>query len=242
MKKIIKSITNTVGLDIRKISTKKRLEIDIDSDKTFTKFKKNCEPYTMTSKERLFALYQAINYIKKNNIEGDVVECGVWRGGSSMMSALTLLPDTERRLYLYDTFEGMSTPTDHDFNLVGEKAIDVWQGKAKCEADINDVKTNIALTQYPSDKVFYVEGKVEDTIPKTLPKKIALLRLDTDWYESTYHELTYLFPLLTKGGVLIIDDYGDWQGARKAVDQYISENNIQILLNRIDYTGRIAIK
>ena len=88
----------------------------------------------------------------------------------------------------------------------------------------------------------FVKGKVEDTIPKNTPEKIALLRLDTDWYESTYHELTHLFPLLSKHGVLIIDDYGHWQGARKAVDQYFGENNIQILLNRMDYSGRMAIK
>jgi hypothetical protein len=85
-------------------------------------------------------------------------------------------------------------------------------------------------------------GKVEDTIPADIPEKIALLRLDTDWYESTKHELIHLFPRLQKGGVLIIDDYGFWKGARKAVDEYFAENNIQILLNRIDDTGRMAIK
>ena len=68
------------------------------------------------------------------------------------------------------------------------------------------------------------------------------MRLDTDWYESTKHELTHLFPLLSSGGVIIIDDYGHWQGAKKAVDEYFEENNIKILLNRIDYTGRVGIK
>ena len=97
-------------------------------------------------------------------------------------------------------------------------------------------------THYPADKIKYVKGKVEDTIPATVPESIALLRLDTDWYESTAHELLYLFPLLNKGGVLILDDYGHWQGARKAVDEYIEQNKIQVLLNRIDETGRIAIK
>jgi len=83
---------------------------------------------------------------------------------------------------------------------------------------------------------------VEDTIPGTLPDKISLLRLDTDWYESTKHEMTYLFPKLVKGGVLIIDDYGEWEGARQAVDEYVNENRIQILFNRIDNTGRIGVK
>jgi O-methyltransferase len=83
---------------------------------------------------------------------------------------------------------------------------------------------------------------VEDTIPASVPEQIALLRLDTDWYESTKCELEILFPRLVKGGVIIIDDYGCWQGARKAVDEYFNKNNIAILLNRMDDTGRIGIK
>ncbi len=97
-------------------------------------------------------------------------------------------------------------------------------------------------TGYKKEKVHFIKGKVEETIPKNIPKEIALLRLDTDWYESTKHELTHLFPLLKPNGVLIIDDYGHWEGVRKAVDEYISDNNIHILLNRIDYSGRIAVK
>jgi hypothetical protein len=104
------------------------------------------------------------------------------------------------------------------------------------------VKLNIESTNYPKNLVHFVKGKVEDTIPQTMPEKIAILRLDTDWYESTYHELKHLFPKLVKGGIIIIDDYGHWKGAREAVDQYFTENGIHILLNRIDYTGRIGIK
>ena len=96
-------------------------------------------------------------------------------------------------------------------------------------------------TGYPVGNIRLLKGKVEDTIPGTMPAKIALLRLDTDWYESTKHELTYLFPLLEKSGVLIIDDYGAWQGARKAVDEYLKDNGT-VYLNRIDFTGRLLIK
>jgi len=85
-------------------------------------------------------------------------------------------------------------------------------------------------------------GPVEQTIPAVLPKSIALLRLDTDWYSSTRHELNYLFPQLVKGGVLIIDDYGYWQAARRAVDEYFAVSNTKVLLNRIDYTGRIGVR
>ncbi|MFT7483076.1 MAG: O-methyltransferase, partial [Oceanospirillaceae bacterium] len=208
----------------------------------FMEYFNKCKEFTMTSKQRLFALYEAVNYIKKHSIEGDIVECGVWRGGSSMMAALALNDDTTRGLYLYDTFEGMNAPTEDDVNMVGEAAEETWQGRDKCEAEIDEVRKNMALTKYPDQEIRYVAGMVEDTIPKTVPEKISILRLDTDWYESTYHELVNLYPKLVKGGVLIIDDYGHWQGAKKAVDQYFEENKLPILLNRIDYTGRIAIK
>jgi O-methyltransferase len=104
------------------------------------------------------------------------------------------------------------------------------------------VKKALETTGYQMEKIHFVKGMVEQTIPNSAPDKIALLRLDTDWYESTKHEMEHLFPRLSRGGVLIIDDYGHWQGARKAVDEYIKKNEIRILLNRIDYTGRIAVK
>jgi hypothetical protein len=83
---------------------------------------------------------------------------------------------------------------------------------------------------------------VEDTIPREAPAEIAILRLDTDWYESTKLELIHLYPKLSIGGILIVDDYGHWEGARRAADEYIRENKLVILFQRIDYTGRIAVK
>ena len=180
-----------------------------------------------------------------------MVECGVWKGGSTMAMALKLnrLGVEDRKIYLYDTFEGMSQPSKEDKTFYGDDATYKFEQKRIsqdssdwCNASLEEVKKNCFSTNYPQDKFFFIKGKVEDTIPKYLPSKIALLRLDTDWYESTKHELEYLFPLLEPGGVLIIDDYGHWQGARKAVDEYIQNNRLKILLNRIDYTGRIAIK
>ena len=107
---------------------------------------------------------------------------------------------------------------------------------------MESVKENISKTNYPEELIKYVKGRVEKPLPKKELKKIAILLLDTDWYESTKHELENLFPLLVKGGVLIVDDYGHWKGSRKAVDEYITKNNLKILLHRVDYTGRIAIK
>lgn len=227
-----------------------RAKPDIAADKQFMAIFAHCREHTMTSIERMYGLYQAVRYVSLQNISGDFVECGVWRGGSSMVCALTLaaLGDTQRRLYLYDTFEGMSAPTAKDLDLQGRTVDEILKERKIpqvgdwCNASLNHVKAAMATTGYPADRVTYVQGKVEDTIPAVLPERIALLRLDTDWYESTYHELTHLYPRLAPHAPLIIDDYGHWQGAREATDQYFAENGVRMLLNRLDYTGRIGIK
>ncbi|WP_051633055.1 TylF/MycF/NovP-related O-methyltransferase [Thermonema rossianum] len=212
---------------------------------------KKAAPYTMTSEERMVSLCRAMDYVIKNNIEGDLVECGVWRGGSSMIMAMKLLEYgiRDRKIYLYDTFEGMTPPSDVDESFQGEKAIEILKQRVKTKADpywayatLDDVKLNLQRTGIPTEQLCFVQGKVEETLPAVLPDKIALLRLDTDWYESTYHELVHLYPKLVRGGILIIDDYGHWKGARRAVEQYLQENGIKIFLSRIDYTGRIAVK
>lgn len=205
-------------------------------------------PFTMTSPERISAVCDAVRYVSKANIPGAYVECGVWRGGSSMAAALSLLAvgESKRHLYLFDTFEGMSTPSEHDVraedNLSAAALLDRSETSDKiwCRASIEDVSANMALTGYPLENITFCKGKVEDTLPAQAPDEIAILRLDTDWYESTRHELEELFPRLAPGGVLIIDDYGYWAGARKAVDEYFAGQ--PILLSRIDQTGRIAIK
>lgn len=229
------------------ISSKQKF---IDLDPEFKSYYDKVISCTMTSTERLYSLYTAVNYICENNIQGAFVECGVWKGGSSMLGALRLMAHGEisREIYLYDTFAGMSMPGEVDVKFNGDKAFDKWKSNEGEEinlwdyAPLEEVKQNIYSTGYPKNCIKFIKGKVELTIPQTLPGKIALLRLDTDWYESTYHELKHLYPLLVPGGIVIIDDYGHWKGARKAVDQYISENKIPIFLHRIDYTGRIAVK
>ncbi|MBA4197791.1 MAG: macrocin O-methyltransferase [Chitinophaga sp.] len=222
----------------------------------FEDFHKNIinkvRPYTMTSNERLYGLIEAVKYIIENKIEGDIVECGVWKGGSMMAIAETLkqLGDTNRQLFLYDTFAGMTAPTEEDVDQLNRDAnsqlkddIDkktesiVW-----AYSGLEEVKANIKKIQYPYVNIHFIEGDILQTIPAQLPGKIALLRLDTDWYESTKHEMIHLYPLLQKSGVLIIDDYGFWKGSRKAVDEYLEANKISILLNRMDETGRIAVK
>jgi len=207
------------------------------------------EPFTMTSLERRASLLGAVDHIVKHRIPGDIVECGVWRGGSMMLVALALMArgDTSRHLYLFDTFEGMSEPTAEDKGLSGESA-EAQLARTDRDhplwavASLEDVKANLAATGYPADKIHYVKGKVEDTIPQTIPQRIALLRLDTDWYESTKHELKHLYPLLSRHGLLIIDDYGHWQGARQAVDEYFAGSAQPVFLHRVDYTARLLVK
>jgi O-methyltransferase len=207
-------------------------------------------PFTMTSIHRVAALADAVEYVCRSRIPGDIVECGVWRGGSTMAAARTLirLGDKSRRLYLFDTFEGMPPPTADDLDRDGVPAralLDADAGRTGpmwARATLGDVQENLRSTGYPSDLIVFAKGKVENTIPGQAPEQIAILRLDTDWYESTAHELTHLYPRLVEGGVLIIDDYGYWQGARKAVDEYIARHKIALLLSRIDDTGRMATK
>ncbi len=208
-------------------------------------------PFTMTGPERLISLVRATDYVAKQKVEGDFVECGVWRGGSAMAMALTLnrKKDESRQLYLYDTYEGMSEPTIEDESFDGQAAENLLNSSAKedsrgvwCYSNLNEVKKNLGTTKYPEHMIHYVKGKVEDTIPGQVPDKIALLRLDTDWYESTKHEMEHLFPRLQPGGILIIDDYGHWKGCRQAVDEYLETHKIRLFLTRVDYTCRLAVK
>ncbi len=209
-------------------------------------------PFTMTSAERLYGLIESVVYIVKNNIQGSFVECGVWKGGSMMAIAETLLHlgVSDRQLFLYDTFAGMTPPTGEDVDQLNRDAASQLRKDETKKADSNiwaysslsEVKQNIATTGYPLENINFIQGDVLKTIPATMPNDIALLRLDTDWYESTKHEMEYLYPKLQQKGVLIIDDYGFWKGSRKAVDEYISEHKLTILLHRMDETGRSAIK
>ncbi len=250
MKRIVNRILSKFGYQISKIGPKLTLPADIESNSTFMETYHLCGKFTMTSVYRMYALFQATGYISRHKIAGDVVECGIWKGGSAMMVAQTLvaLSDVRRQIFLYDTYEGMPEPTDVDIDRLGRVARNKWNENqtenhnAWCYAPLDEVKSNLARTQYPLERLMFVKGKVEDTIPTTIPQQIALLRLDTDWYQSTYHELTHLFPLLVRGGIIIIDDYNHWQGQRKAVDQYFSENNVQIALVRIDKGGVIGVK
>jgi hypothetical protein len=239
---MVRDILRRCGYDISKIANIPHDELAIINQ---------VKPFTCTSPERISSVIEAVRYLNRNQIQGDFVECGVWRGGSIMAAMLTLkqLGDTSRNFYLFDTYEGMTPPTDKDVMFDGTTAADVLANTEKkegptywCIASLEDVKRNVYSTGYPQEKIFFIKGRVEDTVPQQAPAKISLLRLDTDWYESTKHELDHLYPRLASSGVLIIDDYGHWQGSRIAVDEYFSQQAFQPIFNKVDYTGRLMVK
>lgn len=206
------------------------------------------KPYSMTSPERLNAFILATRHIVRHDIPGDIVECGVWRGGSMQACARTLLAagETERDLYLFDTYEGMTPPTAEDLRRDGRPAQELLDAQGKdrpiwAVASLEDVRAGFDTVPYPKERVHYVRGRVEDTVPGQAPEQISILRLDTDWYASTKHELEHLYSRLVSGGVLLIDDYGYWQGSRQAVDEFLDKTGEQLLLLRMD-EGRIAVK
>jgi hypothetical protein len=213
-------------------------------------------PFTMTGIARLQALVDAVRHCERAGIPGAFAECGVWRGGSVLAMILTLqeLGTSDRDIHLYDTFEGMTEPSEHDVSAIDPPALETWrdaEGRGerpwpqvfdKETFNEDAVRATLEETGYPRERLHLVAGPVEETLPAGAPDALALLRLDTDWYESTRHELDHLYPRLAEGGVLIIDDYGHWEGARRAVDEYFAEHGPRPLLARIDYTGRIAVK
>jgi len=223
-----------------------------NGDQEFARIYALCKPYTMTSIERMYALYAACRYAVEAGIPGAFVECGVWKGGSSMLIAHVLrsLGSTDRDIHMYDTYEGMPEPGSLDRNFAGEEASRTFiehargqDGSTWCNSPLEEVRGNMMSTGYPMERVHLVKGKVEETLPGQAPTgTIALLRLDTDWYSSTRHELVHLYPMLAEKGVLVIDDFGHWEGARRAVVEYFEEEGVRMLLNRVDYTGRVGIK
>jgi O-methyltransferase len=226
---------------------------EIPDDRAYAEIFDKVAPYTMTAREGLettYALFQAVKYICQNNISGDVVECGVWRGGSMMLVAYALdyFNDRSRDLYLFDTFAGMTKPSEVDTDVENVAYRQRWEditqqgGMMGFGDTVEGVKANLMLTGYPERQMHFVAGDVLQTIPATVPSRIALLRLDTDWYQSTLHELEHLYELLVPHGVLIIDDYGWCRGARKATDEFFQRHSFKPMMHRVDQGPRILIK
>jgi hypothetical protein len=241
MKSLVKRLLRQAGYELKLI---RHPDVTDREWQIYSKVKN----FTMLSLERILTNIRAVDYVSANKIPGDIVECGVWRGGSCMAMAFALI-DSSRGLWMYDTYSGMTDATDADMTHTGLKASVLLDNANRLEiperseilalASLGDVQRNMQSTGYPRSRINFVQGPVECTIPTQIPNQIALLRIDTDWYESTRHELEHLYPRLSRGGILIIDDYGHWRGAQKAVDEYFKG---KLFLHRIDYSGRLAIK
>jgi O-methyltransferase len=224
-----------------------RIKPFVDTPPSDTETYRIVKPFTMTSRFRVLELCNATRYVIRHNIPGAIVECGVWRGGSVMAVLRTLVECgiKDREIYLFDTFEGMVQPGEKDGaqerqihrEQIREDGSTDW-----CRSEMDEVRKNLETCGYPMERIHFVKGRVEQTIPAGAPTTIALLRLDTDWYESTKHELVHMYPSLVPGGVLILDDYGTWQGAYKAVNEYFAEEGKRFYLHKIDDAGRLVIK
>ena len=254
IKKIIKKILNHFNLELKTKHNPNVLTFDNSNIVKFENLYRICKKESLNiSKERFLTLYQSINYVFKNDIQGDFVECGIFKGGSSMMMAHMLAEQFQsqknQKIWMYDTFEGMANASKYDENIDNQKAF-IELDRIKKKENLNDIwayssldyaKNNLKKTNIDEDKLIYIKGLVEETLYKRKPKEIALLRLDTDFYESTKSELEILYPLLQKGGILIIDDYGHWKGCKKAVDEYFL-NKKDIFFQQIDYSGIVGVK
>lgn len=187
---------------------------------------------TLVNWDACHTLYNAILHVIRNDVDGDIVECGVFRGGISAFMARVLVENgsTSRKLFLCDTYEGMTVPDENDLlgsdSAKASSAVNLYfPGLAKI--DEKSVLKVVRDTGYPQDNVVIVKGPVEETLPQNAPDKICILRLDTDWYRSTLHELETLMPRVAKYGIVIVDDYASWDGSRKAFHEYAERNSLR---------------
>jgi len=205
---------------------------------------------SMTPQIRRYNLIQALEYVAHYKLEGDLVECGVWKGGNIVIYKKFIEENSiKKNIYAFDTFEGMADPDQDDYvigNDMSAKSL-LDKDKKKITNDwglcsLENVKHNISQRTENLDNIFFIKGKVEETLlnEKNLPEKISILRLDTDFYKSTKIELEILYEKVSKGGVIIIDDYGHWAGSKKAVDEFFKEKFVW--MHYVDYACRLIIK
>ena len=251
IKAFLKKLINDFGYDISKKSKFNNLNDFIpEASDEEQAIMSTALKYSMTTEPRIWSLLQSIKHIKNNNIDGDIVECGVWRGGNIICASLLCKKlEMNKTLWAFDTYEGMTKPEDNDICQVNQVSAEKqWNASQKkesntwCHSSLQEVTRNFITELGNIENIRMIKGLVEKTldIRENIPEKIAVLRLDTDWYQSTKKELEVLYPKLQPNGVLIIDDYGHWQGARQAVDEYFQGK--PLWFHRVDYSTRLIIK
>lgn len=244
-----------LGIDVTRVSSnpglvRREVPVELDAaEQELTRWILD-NRLTMGSPQRLYATALGIKYVMSMGYSGAFVECGVWRGGHSLLAAgMFALNGAPNNVYLFDTFAGMTAPTPEDVIAEDQSsALTVFQENQAeghnewCFAPLEEVRGNFQAQGLLSERVHFVKGPVEVSLrtASNLPSEICFLRLDTDFYASTAVELEVLYPLLTCGGVLALDDFGHWAGARQAVDEYFDSKGDRPLMNYVDYTCRIG--
>lgn len=210
---------------------------------------------TMLSRERLYNYWSAVNFVCERGIPGDIVEVGVWAGGGIISSAKCIQnwenvsgkSDAYRdRLVLgYDTFKGHPRPDDDEVDIWSKSQVEVYEDTRKsgwASVSLETVTANLSAHLQSLDWTRLVEGPCEETLHDHLPKRAAVIHIDVDWYQPTLESLRCLWPTLSVGGVIILDDYGHHSGARRAVDEYFSQQALPPFFSHIDYSCISGVK
>jgi O-methyltransferase len=212
------------------LPTRRRENFPELTDSMFWQLYATCSQFSMMQVTGFYNLFQSMRYIADRKLRGDIVECGCFLGGASVFIGLMrrMLNMENKTIYLCDTFEGPPEGIDDLF-------LGTPQRTGPPLPNYHQSVRELIVDKLGEDHGFvFVPGKVEDTLPSYAKTDLSLIRLDTDYYSSTRVELEVLYPMLVKGGVVIIDDYGYYQGARQATDQYFGNQKSRPLLNRID--------
>lgn len=248
MRKLLSRMAFSIVRRLEDNDARLRLDVPEMTDEEFAMLKK-INGLSMTEPEVQWSFLQVVRHIERNNIPGDIVECGVWRGGYLALAGM--MRDKmgfDREIWGYDTYAGMTAPTEFDTkskeNLSVDKKFDQLQRgdhNEWCYASLEDVSDNF-FKLVKNGGFRPIVGPVQETliVEDNLPKQIAILRLDTDFYDSTKIELEKLWGRVSPGGVMMVDDYGEWKGSRKAVDEFFADK--PLFLIRLNRPVRLAFK
>jgi hypothetical protein len=252
IRKIAQSALASVNLKIVNAKTNSGIPIELTKEEAGIIDYVVGNGLTSASRARVASTIAACRYAVDRSLGFPFVECGTWRGGNAIAAAMTFdLYQAENEIWIYDTFAGMTAPGKRDRNAHSNEDVERKYRRRIdganvdwCFASKADVIGNVERAGLEISRFRLIEGDVLSTLvlPENLPEAISVLRLDTDWYESTLQELRVLYPLLSNSGVLLIDDYGHWEGARAAVDEYFVSFPPRPLLSAVDYTGRVGVK
>jgi O-methyltransferase len=188
--------------------------------------------YTMIKPPRLRLLYELSKKIDEEKLEGAIVECGVYKGGSAAVMVIAQRKPLTRDIWLFDSFEGLPPPSNNDGAFERENYYKGW-----CEGHVEDVEDIWKKLELPREQLHIVKGWFQDTFPTVSIPKIALLHVDADWYESVNDSLQKFYQSVVPGGYIEFDDYGSWEGCKKAVDEFFTTHNIKAELKTRDRIG-----